>query len=321
MTSPVHTRYLTLFLGLTQMKGVGFKTMREWGGPSGIASMEADGTLLQALSAATGLEPAVIKRRAMIKGIALRRSLRSAGVELLTQADERYPRAFQFLSPDIQPIWLFCRGNVSLLQRPSVAVVGTRDPSTEGIFLTQYAARAVQELGVPLVSGLALGVDAIAHETALAAGVPNVSILGTGILRPYPARNSWMADAIVDAGGLLVSEYFPDAEPAADQFVWRNRLQAALASCVVATQWKKSSGTAHTVRFAKSFGKATVNLVPNGMTISGDHGISEHCFEVPKQHCDFRACMAKSLECWPEPVKANARTAEPQQVEQTSLFG
>lgn len=310
----------SLFLGLTRVKGVGFKTMRDLGGPLGVAAREADGTLLTTLAALTGTEPAMLKRFAMMEGIALRRRLREAGVELITQADDRYPVAFRQMNSEIQPLWLFCRGNLSLLQNPSIAVVGTRDPSTEGAFLTQYAARTVQEFGVPLVSGLALGVDAIAHETALSSGVPNISVLGTGILRPYPARNTWMADAIVDSGGVLLSEYFPEAEPAGDQFVWRNRLQAALAACVVATQWKKSSGTAHTVRFAKGFRKPTINLVPNGMRISADHGVAEHLFTVPREHSSFVACLETALNHWPGPAKSEP-PEPPSLAEQHSLFG
>lgn len=310
----------TLFLGLTRVRGVGFKTMRELGGPAGVAAREADGTLLTTLASATGTEPATLKRFAMVEGIALRKRLREAGVELITQADYRYPIAFRQMNPEVQPLWLFCRGDLSLLQRPSIAVVGTRDPSTEGAFLTQYAARTVQEFGVPLVSGLALGVDAIAHEAAISSGVPNVSVLGTGILRPYPARNAWMADAIVESGGVLLSEYFPEAEPAGDQFVWRNRLQAALAACVVATQWKRSSGTAHTVRFAKSFGRPTINLVPNGMTVSSDHGVAEHLFTVPREHSSFVACMESALNHWPGPARSEP-SGPSSLAEQHSLFG
>ncbi len=303
------------------MKGIGFKTMREWGGPLGVADMQAEGSLLPLVASTTGMETGAIKRQAMVKGVATHRRLRESAVHLITQADERYPRTFRNLPLDSQPLWLFCRGDLSLLQRPSVAVVGTRDPSIEGIFLTQYAARAVQEMHSPLVSGLALGVDAIAHETALSASVPNISILGTGILRPYPARNSWMADAIVASGGLLISEYFPDAEPAAEQFVWRNRLQAALASCVIATQWKKSSGTAHTIRYAKSFGRQTINLVPNGMSISPEHGVAQTCFEVPRQHTDFVQCMSDALSQWPDFKATGAKEREAKVVEQPQLFG
>ncbi|WP_099530554.1 DNA-processing protein DprA [Stenotrophomonas maltophilia] len=320
MTEPVRPRSISLFLGLAQMKGIGFKTMRELGGPLGVAARELDGTLLPALSATTGMEPRILKRTAMMAGVTMRRRLRESGVEVISQADERYPIAFRRLNPELQPLWLFCRGDLSLLQRPSIAVVGTRDPSSEGAFLTQYAARTLQELEVPLVSGLALGVDAIAHESALSSGVPNISVLGTGILRPYPARNVWMADAIVDAGGLLLSEYFPEAEPNGEQFVWRNRLQAALSACVVAPQWKKSSGTAHTMRFAKSFGKPTINLVPNGMRMSGDHGVSEHLFTVPKQHSDFLSFMRSSLNHWPEAFRTEPVNPEPL-AEQHSLFG
>ncbi|WP_252260808.1 hypothetical protein, partial [Mycobacterium tuberculosis] len=76
-----------------------------------------------------------------------------------------------------------------------------------------------------------------------------------------------------------------------------------------------------TIRFAKSFGRPTVNLVPNGMTISGEHGISEHCFEVPRQHSDFKDLMIDALSSWPEPRKITPHSTEPRTVEQPSLFG
>lgn len=311
MMRPIHIPSLSIFLGLTRIKGIGFKTMRDLGGPWGVAERHAEGALIPLVASLTGIPPGELGPLLLKLGSELRRSLKDHRVEIISQRDELYPAAFRSMSDDSQPQWLFCRGDLTLLSKPGVAVVGTREPTVEGDFLTKYATYAVQELGLSLVSGLALGVDGTAHETALRAGIPNVSVLGTGILRPYPARNLWMADAIVESGGLIISEYFPDAGPAGDQFVWRNRLQAALGSCVVAPQWKKSSGTAHTIRFAKSYGRPTINLVPNGLTPPHDHGQADHSFEVPRQHSQLMQCMFQAVDIW----------TQQRPVTQTSLFG
>jgi len=299
MTSSVHNPSLSIFLGLSQVKGIGFKTMRDLGGPLGVAELQASGGLLPLITSLTGIDQAELGMAVRRSGALMRRALHARDVVIVTQQDALYPIAFRSLPDELQPLWLFCRGDLSLLQRPAVAVVGTRDPTPEGEFLTRYAAYSAAEAHLPLVSGLALGVDGIAHETALQARVPNISVLGTGILRAYPARNSWMADAIVGEGGLLISEYFPEAGPLGEQFVWRNRLQAALASCVVAPQWKKTSGTAHTIRFAKNFGRPSINLVPNGLKQADDHGQADLRFEVPKQHTLFMDCVIDSTRRWP----------------------
>jgi predicted Rossmann fold nucleotide-binding protein DprA/Smf involved in DNA uptake len=152
---------------------------------------------------------------------------------------------------------------------------------------------SLQELGLTVVSGLAKGVDEIAHDWALASGLPNISVLGTGLLKAYPAKNAELAGRIVDAGGLLISEYMPDAQPSAENFVWRNRLQAALAKCVVAPEWKRASGTAHTIRFARRFGRPTINLAVNGAEPAREHGEADQTFEVPRSHAAFLETLRK----------------------------
>ncbi|HGM4786644.1 TPA: DNA-processing protein DprA [Stenotrophomonas maltophilia] len=299
MTEPIHVHALTIFLGLTKVKGIGFKTMKDLGGPIGIAERLESGHLFPLVASLAGVEESALRDFVRQEGRRLLRQLRLNRVAIITRQDELYPLPFRLLPEESQPLWLFYRGNAELVQRPSIAVVGTRDPSKEGEFLTRYATYAMKEFDLPVVSGLALGVDGLAHETALNAAIPNVSILGTGILRPYPARNGWLAEAIVESGGLLISEYFPEADPAADQFVWRNRLQAALAACVIATQWNKSSGTAHTIRFAKTFGRPSINLVPNGLFQPLDHGKADHLFEVPSQHARFMECVYRAIGHWP----------------------
>ena len=140
---------------------------------------------------------------------------------------------------------------------------------------------------MPSISGLAKGIDTIAHEWSLRVGLPTISILGTGILVPYPARNTGLAEIIISEGGLIISEYLPYQGPTAENFVWRNRLQACLSECVIATEWKATSGTAHTVRFANELGRKSISLELNGAKHDANLGRAMHHFSLPAEHSDL----------------------------------
>ncbi|MFC3278938.1 DNA-processing protein DprA [Xanthomonas fragariae] len=291
---PPTTAHL-FFLGLCSQRGIGFDTLRKLGGPRGIArQLETDGggTLEVSPGRVIGGEDLGDILEA---GIRLYEDLDVRGCFLVGEDDLGYPSVFASMPDALRPQWFFAKGNLSLLERPGIAVVGTRSPTPKGTFLTQFASSVVRELMCPLISGLAIGVDSTAHEWSLQTFTPNISILGTGILRTYPAKNTELADHIVSEGGLLVSEYLPDASPNAESFVWRNRLQAAAAACVVAPEWKRSSGTAHTIRFAKRFGRPTVNLSLDGVLPESDHGIADRTFEVPSQYQELSAFLNKCL--------------------------
>jgi DNA protecting protein DprA len=227
------------------LKGIGFKTLRDIGGVDVVAKRVitegADFIDLVSKGASRGCRVDDV----LALGESAAKLLDRDGINLVRFGQAYFPVQFAELEPPVRPLWFFCRGNQDLLASEAVAAVGTRSPSKEGEFLTRYAVASVQEAGATVVSGLAKGIDEIAHEWALLCKVPNISVLGTGILRSYPAKNAELASRIVDACGLLISEYMPDATPTAESFVWRNRLQAALAKCVVAPEWKRSSGTAH----------------------------------------------------------------------------
>jgi len=108
----------------------------------------------------------------------------------------------------------------------------------------------LSDWAAPTVSGLATGIDQLAHEHSLAAGVPTIAVLGTGILEDYPRGSAILRDRILAGGGSIVSEYLPRISYSAENFVQRNRLQAALGRVLVPAEWSRRSGTAHTVRFA-----------------------------------------------------------------------
>ena len=221
--------------------------------------------------------------------------MRSAGVDLVRIGDPMFPPGFMELAESERPLWVFCRGDLSLLHTTSVAVVGTRDPSPVGEFLTKYAVSVLAEASIPVVSGLARGVDAIAHDWALTCSTQNISVLGTGILRHYPARNSELAERIVDKGGVLVSEYEPLAEPTGENFVWRNRLQAALACCVIAPEWKRSSGTAHTIRFANALKRPTIGLRLETVEPPLSRGVTGADFTIPDESNKFSTAVYRAV--------------------------
>jgi len=149
--------------------------------------------------------------------------------------------------PD-SPVLIYVRGSVP--PGGSIAVVGTRNPTTFGLSVVSAVVREAAQRGTGVVSGLALGIDAAAHRAALSNGLPTWAVLGSGVDSPSPREHLELADEIVDAGGGLLSEQAPGAPPSAASLVARNRIQSAASFAVVAAQCGIPSGTLHTVRFA-----------------------------------------------------------------------
>ncbi|WP_369685557.1 DNA-processing protein DprA [Pseudacidovorax intermedius] len=292
-------------LGLSTLPGIGPSTLRQLGEPENVLNLFAteDVELF-----ASSLNARGAKFSTLVSGISewqdLRERVWRAGRDLAAQlihynvrcatpSSSLYPVQLHDLGPR-RPNWLFLRGNTALLGARSIAVVGTRDPSATGDFLTKYTVSACREFGLAVVSGLAKGIDTIAHEWALHLRVPTISVLGSGLLVPYPARNIGLAEQIVSEGGLLVSEYLPHQQPAAEMFVWRNRLQACLAETVVATEWRRTSGTAHTVRFAQELGRPSVSVSLLGAGEAADAGRGTLHFVLPSEHQLFVSAIAVS---------------------------
>lgn len=292
---PTYDEAALAFLGLSTVKGIGFKTLRELGGVSGvdklIDTIGAEG-LIRRLSKDALVGD--VETEVGEAGHRLVEQLRARDIHLVKRGDALYPASFLDLPEDQQPLWFFYKGDCSLLTRPSVTVVGTRKPSEAGAFLARYAVLSLREHSFPTVSGLAHGVDEIVHEWSVLAGLPTISVLGTGLLRTYPASNAQLADRIVANGGLLISEYLPEAGPTSEGFVWRNRLQAALGRCLVAPEWKASSGTAHTVRYAKSLKRPTINLTVRSSTQLVP-GPADFAFTIPADHNQFMERVSLSV--------------------------
>ena len=180
------------------------------------------------------------------------RSLHDVGAVVVTPGDTAYPEAFRTL-PD-PPVVFYAAGDLSLLSRPGIGVVGTRAPSDYGRRSAHRLAGDLTRAGYSIVSGMARGIDAVAHAAALEAGGGTVGVLGHGIDRVYPPDNRALF-AAVRAHGLLMTELAPGDEPLAGNFPRRNRLIAALSAGVLVVEMGAKSGARHTVEFALELGK------------------------------------------------------------------
>jgi DNA processing protein len=184
-----------------------------------------------------------------------------AGVHVVNFFDQRYPPHLSEIGDP--PAVLFVRGNVDLLSSPRlVAVVGTREPSRFGETAARSVTSAVAERGWGIVSGLARGIDTVAHRTALEKGAPTIAILGCGLDRIYPPENEGLASEIVASGGALVSELPLGAPPIPRNLIARDRLQSGTAVAVVLAQTGIEGGAMHTARFAAEQGRPIFCPVP-----------------------------------------------------------
>lgn len=181
----------------------------------------------------------------------------------LTLKDPEFPEVLRNI-PDA-PRELYVLGNLApLLEKPRLAVVGSRKVTPYGKLVTSQLARAVAGKGVVIVSGLALGVDALAHQAALDAGGHTVAVLASGLDQMTPTGNHHLARKILETDGAIVSEYPIGTPPIPSNFIIRNRLVSGLSNGVLITEAAAKSGTMHTANFALNQGR-TVMAVPGNI--------------------------------------------------------
>jgi DNA protecting protein DprA len=215
-------------------------------------------------------------------------------VEVLGYFDAGYPDTLRRLGD--APAVVFVRGRFRPEAR-SVAVVGTRHPTEFGRRMAVTASSYAVEVGLGVVSGLALGCDTVAHKAALEAGGYTVAVLGGSLLTPEPASNRSLAERILESGGVLLSEAPPQVRPEPRTLVQRDRIQAALAEAVVVAQTGIPDGTLHTVRFAIEQGRALI--VPRPSSPESEH---------PKSAGNL--ALTEEAGCDPAILKAEGQLAE-----------
>jgi len=193
-------------------------------------------------------------------------ALTKHGIRLMFLGDPGYPPLLRETSP--APLALYVRGAIPRNAAQAVAIVGTRRATPEGNRLAQQFGRELADAGCAIVSGLALGIDAAAHEGALETdGTACIAVLANGLDRVYPEANRRLAEKIIAAGGAIVSEYPPGEHPLKYRFLERNRIISGIANGTLIIEAPEASGSLATAGFALEQNR-DVFVVPGSITAS-----------------------------------------------------
>ena len=185
---------------------------------------------------------------------------KALGISVVSRYDDNFPinllATVDETGKASVPILMYYKGDLSITQKPAIAIIGTREPNADGLTAGRFLAKSFAEKGFNIVSGLALGCDTSGHEGALLAdnGV-TTAFLAHGLDTIYPKENSLLAERIVSNGGLLMSEYPIGEKVNRYNLVARDRLQAGLGDATLVIQTGVQGGTMHAVRATKAAGK------------------------------------------------------------------
>ena len=245
----------------------------------------------------------------------------NAGIKFVSRFDPDFPQ--KLLStvneegkPDV-PLFLFYKGDLSATSGPSVAVIGTREPTPEGEKAGRFIASKLAAKGISIVSGLALGCDTAGHRGALdVEGGRTVAFLAHGLDTVYPPQNESLAEEIVANGGILMSEYAIGSGIDRYKLVARDRFQAALADAVVVVQTGITGGTIHAVNAALSVGKPVYAVEYKGYVnrekTAGNSYLINNRGALPLRSEDVDILSSSLTAPVPKPTKGtNSKVVEP----------
>lgn len=199
------------------------------------------------------------------------RDYESDKIQLITFNNDNYPYSLKEISTP--PLCLYCKGDISLLNSFCFGVVGTRKPTDYGIVVTKQYCKELANNEVTIVSGLATGIDGVAHKTALEENGKTIAVLAGGLNNIYPLTNLRLAKSIEEKG-LLVSEYPPNTKPLSYYFPVRNRIIAGLSKGVLVPEMGEKSGSMHTVNYAIEFNRE-IFVVPGKINSPMSKGANE----------------------------------------------
>lgn len=181
-----------------------------------------------------------------------------AGIGIINYYENTFPKRLRNMvvgKQILSPILLHYKGNICCAEHNAVAIIGTREPTKEGVVSGEYIASYFAEKGFNIVSGLAVGCDTVAHRGALSVNGMTTAFLAHGLDTIYPKENKRLADEILEKEGLLLSEYPIGTKLSRNYLVERDRLQAGLAQATIVIQSGEKGGTMHAVKHSLSFKK------------------------------------------------------------------
>jgi len=302
-----------LALGLTPglASRLSARVLRQFGSPDGV--FRASKRDLEACHLPSETSEAVLKRKAFPRAEKELASVRKIdGCSLINWTEPEYPQTLlQIYDP---PVLLYVRGDLQVLNLPSLSIVGTRRPTVYGTQMAQRLGRDLAARGLVIVSGLARGIDAIAHQGATDAHGRAIGVLGTGIDVCYPKENRKLYEKVLERGA-IISEFPLRTHPAPENFPVRNRIVAGLPLGTVVVEGAQYSGSLITARLAMEFGREVFG-VPGNVT----QRVSFAPNLLIKQGAKLVTCAEDVVEELPTPVRAALVQAEQPETEQRNLL-
>ncbi len=258
------------WVGFNLVKGIGAVRLRgllEFFGSLELAWQAPADALLNAGLSAKIVENLLSARKNVDLGRVWER-IQSWGIQVMTWEDELYPRRLKEI--DQPPPVLYIRGEILDEDSWSVAIVGTRNITVYGRQVTEELAAYLAQHGITVVSGLARGVDGVAHDACLKAGGRTIAVLGSGVDRVYPPEHQHLADRIRESGA-LISDYPPGTPPDSTNFPPRNRIISGLSLATIVVEAGVTSGALITATFAAEQGR-DVLAVPGNINAPQSRG-------------------------------------------------
>jgi DNA processing protein len=304
-------RHVTDWLRLEQASGVGRKTagalLAAFGSPqhifrAGYAALAAQVSPAQARALAEPMPPATAQLAEATLAWAER-----PGHRVVTLDDPDYPRLLANI-PD-PPLLLYIKGRAELLDRPALAIVGSRNASNQGKANAAGFAQALSQAGLAIVSGLALGIDAAAHDGALRGAGSTIAVVGTGVDDIYPTSNTMLARRIA-AEGCIVSEYPLGMPPVPGNFPRRNRIISGLSAGVLVVEAAAGSGSLITARLALDQGRE-VFAIPGSIHSALSKGCNKLIREGHAQLVETAADVLAAMQVSPLAGRSAAQACSP----------
>jgi len=250
----VNSEAKKFWLGFSQVKGIGAvrtKLLIEYFGDLSIAWSASEIQLREAGLGIKTIQALNETRRNINLDLELARII-EAGISILTMDDPDYPKRLSLI--EYPPPVLFIRGGIEDCDDHAVAIVGTRHLTSYGRQVASELARFLANNHVTVISGLARGIDAVAHQSALEAGGRTIAVLGSGVDVIYPPEHRNLAVRVIEKGA-LVSDYYPGTAPEGMNFPPRNRIISGLSMAVVIVEAGDRSGALITAEFAANQGR------------------------------------------------------------------
>lgn len=201
-------------------------------------------------------------KKAMDNAERLYDDLLNSEIGIITVFDENYPKKLNVME-NKRPLILYVRGDVNVLTKPNIGIIGTRKPSKLSQEFEQNLVKNIVSTNRVVVSGLALGCDKVAHQTTVDENKITIAVLPGDVINVKPASHKNLAEEIIKTGGCLISEYEPGTRVQKGNYVERDKIVAAFSDAIFVVECGVESGTMHTVNFAKEYNRQIYSYLPD----------------------------------------------------------